>query len=111
MIAGKSVATRITFDPCGGGNRSGAWPNSSLAPDTIAMSASRTDQQSGSALTQAVEEARLVLVGHVEIAVAHDAIEQIVHGFDRRVGDQTQGGLIEIDALLERRVFATVDER
>ncbi len=43
--------------------------------------------------------------------MAHDAIEQIVHGFDRRFGDQAQGGLIEIDALLERRVFATVDER
>ena len=103
--------TRITFDPRGGGNRSGAWPNSSLAPDTIAMSASRTDNKSGSALTQAVEEAGFVLVGHVEIAMAHDAIEQIVHGFDRRFGDQAQGGLIEIDALPQRRVFATVNDR
>jgi hypothetical protein len=45
----------------------------------------------------------------VEIAVAHDAIEQIAHGFDCRFGDETQGGLVEIDALPERCVFATVN--
>ena len=61
-------------------------------------------QQSGGAPTQVVEEARFVLVGHVEIAVAHDSIQQIVHGVDRWVGDQTQGGLIEIDALPQRWV-------
>ena len=68
-------------------------------------------QHSGSAPTQAVEEPRLVLVRHVEIAVAHDSIQQIVHGLDGRVGDQTQGGLVEIDALLQRWVSAAVDQR
>ena len=43
VIAGKSVATAITFEPCGGASRKGAWPNSSLAPDRIAISGSLTD--------------------------------------------------------------------
>ena len=111
MIAGKSVATAITFEPCGGDSRKGAWPNSSLAPDRIAISASLTDNIRAARSTQAVEEARLVLVGHVEVAVAHDSIQQVVHGFDGRVGDQTQGGLVEIDASPQRRVPAAVDQR
>ena len=103
--------TRITFDPCARRQqeRCLAQQFARAGHDRDVRVAHR--QQSGGALTQAVEEAGFVLVGHVEIAVAHDAIEQIVHGFDCRVGDQTQGGLVEIDALPERWVFAAVDQR
>jgi hypothetical protein len=64
------------------------------------MSASRTDSNRAAFSTQADEEVGFVLVGHVQVAVTNGAIGADRARFDRRFGDQPQGGLIEIDALL-----------
>ena len=68
-------------------------------------------QQSGRTLAEAVKDGHLVLVGHMEVAVARDAIEQVVHGVNGRVANQTQRGLVEIDALLQCGVVGALDQR
>ena len=43
--------------------------------------------------------------------MAYGPIEEVVHRLDGRVGDQAQGGLVEIDAVPQCWVYAAVDQR
>ena len=85
VIAGKSVDTGSPSTPAAAATGAVPGPTARSRRTRSRCPSSRTDNNRAARSTQVVEEGRLVLVGHVEIAVAHDAIEQIVHGIDGRV--------------------------
>ena len=111
VIAGKSVATAITFDPRRGDSKKGAWPNSSLAleriamrkPSTINTRAARSRRPSRKATSSSSDMRRLPWRA--------TRSSKVVHGVNGRVANQTQRGLVEIDAFLQCGVVGALDQR